>query len=90
MSRRRSRSRRSNRSLSRRRPHSEDATTFVDSRLPQDTQDALAGYGQQVVAVEENYAASNFGRVVAIQVDEAAGLLRGGVHLWQPATAVGL
>jgi len=27
---------------------------------------------------------------VAIVVDDDAGLLRGGVHLWQPATAVGL
>ncbi len=70
--------------------HSEDAITYADSRLPAETLEALRGFGQQVQPLEETYAASNFGRVVAILVDEAAGLLRGGVHVWQPATAIGL
>jgi gamma-glutamyltranspeptidase/glutathione hydrolase len=72
------------------RVHSEDADTYVDSRLPAETISALERYGQRVTVQEENYSASNFGRVVGILVDDAAGLLRGGVHLWQPATAVGV
>ncbi len=70
--------------------HSEDAITYADSQLPAETLEALRGFGQQVELLEDNYAASNFGRVVGILVDESAGLLRGGAHLWQPATAIGL
>ena len=72
------------------RVHSEGPTTLVDSRLPEGTIERLRAMGQEVQVVEETYAATNFARLVAIQVDEQTGVLRGGAHLWQPATAVGL
>jgi gamma-glutamyltranspeptidase/glutathione hydrolase len=70
--------------------HSEGPETYVDSRLPVQVHEGLRQRGQQVVPLEETFAATNFSRVVGILVDEASGVLRGGVHLWQPATAVGL
>ena len=61
-----------------RRVHSEGPITEVDSRLPAETIQALRGRGHNVTVLEDTYAASNFARLVAIQVDETGGLLRGG------------
>jgi gamma-glutamyltranspeptidase/glutathione hydrolase len=71
------------------RVHCEGPETHVDSRVPAGTRDILAAMGHRLVVLEQTVAASDFGRPVGILIDPTDGCLHGGVHVQQPATAVG-
>lgn len=71
------------------RVHCEGPETHIDSRVPAETRDILAAMGHRLVVLEETVAASDFGRPVGIVIDPTDGCLHGGVHVQQPATAVG-
>jgi gamma-glutamyltranspeptidase/glutathione hydrolase len=71
------------------RVHCEGPETHIDSRIPAETRDILAAMGHRLVVLEQTIAASDFGRPVGILIDPTDGCLHGGVHVQQPATAVG-
>ena len=60
-----------------------------EARFPQETIDALRGMGHELVLRNENLSTSFFARPNGVSID-AAGVLRGGVFPFTPATAIGL
>ncbi|MBI3979564.1 MAG: gamma-glutamyltransferase [Chloroflexi bacterium] len=60
------------------RVHCQGNQTYVDSRIPAAVQARLAELGHAVVPVEETVGQTNFGRVCAIRIDPATGLLHAG------------
>ena len=64
--------------------------TYVDSRMPESTVEALIGLGHDIELLEEEPApTSYFARPSAIQVDYERNLLRAGVDSFRPTTALG-
>jgi gamma-glutamyltranspeptidase/glutathione hydrolase len=76
--------------VTRPRVHSEAASTEVDKRVGEDHVEALSRLGHQVVAREETFSTSYFGRPLAVMVDPKSGRLRGGVNHLKPTLAIGL
>lgn len=64
-------------------------TLLADTRLPEYVLEGLRQLGQPVKSVEESYQPRQFASPVGIQVDQAAGVLRGGADPFHPATCIG-
>ncbi len=69
--------------------HCEKDKILADSRLPEDRLQALEAMGYPVQRSEETFMNSNFARPVGALVD-GDGIVRSGVDVLRPATAVGV
>ncbi len=72
------------------RVHCEGPDTVIDSRFGEETIARLREMGHRLDVKVEDLGTSNFARPLAIVVDQATGRLRAGVHVYNPATAIGL
>ncbi|MFW6076001.1 MAG: gamma-glutamyltransferase, partial [Chloroflexota bacterium] len=70
--------------------HSEGPGTDISSRFPEETLRELERLGHQLAVHEESLSNSFFARPSGILIDQQTGELRGGVHQYTPATAVGI
>jgi gamma-glutamyltranspeptidase/glutathione hydrolase len=75
--------------VNRPRVHDEGEGLLVDSRIPADVRDGLAGLGHEIEVKEETLMSAWFARPNAISVDVQTGELRGGVDQNKPAVAIG-
>jgi len=67
-----------------------DFYNILDSRLPDDVPNKLERLGHRVTVVEEEPGMlGNFSRPSAIYIDYEAGVVRAGVDVFRPATALG-
>lgn len=72
------------------RVHSEGAAVEISTRYPQAAIDGLERMGHDLTLREESLSSSFFARPSGIMIDPDTGELRGGVHQYTPATAVGI
>jgi gamma-glutamyltranspeptidase/glutathione hydrolase len=72
------------------RTHCEGPSTWIDSRFAPSVVDSLRAMGHDLVVQTETVATSYFARPNGVVVDDAAGVVRGGVSPFKPYYAIGL